>query len=156
MDYSLLLKSSRKAPSKKKIFYDDEIQKIVTTCMEGYNSTRNSANIAIIINFDLGLRVSELSALKWSDIDWKNQTIFIQRQESERKVEDYVKSDSASGYRELPLSSQVISLLKQLRQDFGPVSEYVFSDAQGRRKTSSALQKRFIEYSGLISCTCPA
>ena len=64
MDYSLLLKSSRKAPSKKKIFYDDEIQKIVRTCMEGYNSTRNSANIAIIINFDLGLRVSELSALK--------------------------------------------------------------------------------------------
>ena len=59
-------------------------------------------------------------------------------------MEDYVKSDSASGYRELPLSSQVIRLLKQLRQDFGLVSEYVFSDAQGRRKTSSALQKRFI------------
>ena len=144
MDYSLLLKSSRKAPSKKKIFYDDEIKKIVTTCMEGYNSTHNSANIAIIINFDLGLRVSELSALKWSDIDWKNQTVFIQRQESERKVEDYVKSDSSSGYRELPLNSQVLGLLERLRQDFGNVSEFIFTDEDGNRKSSSALQKRLI------------
>ena len=144
MDYKPLLKSKRRAPSREKIFYDDEVSDIIKNCLESYDSTRNSANIAIVINFDLGLRVGELSALKWTDIDWKNQTIFIQRQESERKVEGYVKSDSASGYRELPLSSQVINLLKRLRQDFGLVSEYIFSDVQGHRKTSAAIQKRFI------------
>ena len=106
MDYKQFLKSKRRAPSGKKIFYDDEIRQIVNNCLESYAINRNSANIAVIVNFDLGLRVSELSALKWSDIDWKNNTVFIQRQESMRVVEDYVKSDSAGGYRELPLSSQ--------------------------------------------------
>ena len=112
--------------------------------MESYAINHNSANIAVIVNFDLGLRVSELSALKWSDIDWKNNTVFIQRQESMRVVEDYVKSDSAGGYRELPLSSQAASLLKKLQKDFGPVSEYIFCDADGRRKTSASIQKRLI------------
>lgn len=42
------------------------------------------------------------------------------------------------------MGSQVINLLKRLWQDFGLVSEYIFSDAQGRRKTSAAIQKRFI------------
>ena len=144
MDYKVLLKSKRRAPSKEKIFYDDEIAAIIHSCMDAYEQTGNSTNIAIMVNFDLGLRVGELSALKWSDIDWKNQTIFIQRQESERKVEEYVKSDSSSGYRELPLNSQIIELLTRLRQDFGLKSEFVFCDAQGRRKTSSSIQKRLI------------
>ena len=144
MDYKQFLKSKRRAPSGKKIFYDDEIRQIVNNCLESYAINRNSANIAVIVNFDLGLRVSELSALKWSDIDWKNNTVFIQRQESMRVVEDYVKSDSAGGYRELPLSSQAASLLKKLQKDFGPVSEYIFCDADGRRKTSASIQKRLI------------
>ena len=144
MDYKVLLKSRRRAPSKEKIFYEDEIRQIISVCSKAYASTQNSANIAIIINFDLGLRVSELSALKWSDIDWKNQSVFIQRQESEGQVEDYVKSDSACGYRELPLNQSVLQLLRQLRQDFGLVSEYVFCDKDGRRKTSRSIQHRFI------------
>ena len=144
MDYKVLLKSKRRAPSKEKIFYDDEIRMIIAECLENYKQTKNSSSIAVIINFDLGLRVSELSALKWSDVDWKKKTIFIQRQESEGKVEEYVKSDSAAGYRELPLNSQVLDLLYRLRKDFGQDSEYVFCNASGDRKTSSSIQKRLI------------
>lgn len=144
MDYKQFLKSKRRAPSRKKIFYNDEIQQIIRSCLDLYRINQNSANIAVIVNFDLGLRVSELSALKWSDIDWKNNTIFIQRQESQKVVEDYVKSDSAGGYRELPLSNQAAGLLRKLYKDFGLASEFVFCDAQGRRKTSSSIQKRLI------------
>ena len=61
-----------------------------------------------------------------------------------RVVEDYVKSDSAGGYRELPLSSQAASLLKKLQKDFGTASEFIFCDADGRRKTSASIQKRLI------------
>ncbi len=50
----------------------------------------------------MGLRIGELCALKWSDINWQNETIFIQRMEdSTGKVVEYVKSDSEAGYREL-------------------------------------------------------
>ena len=144
MDYKLLFKSARRKPSKDSIFYDDEIEHIVSVCQASYDDTHNSANLAIIINFDLGLRVSELSALKWSDIDWKKQTVNIQRQESEGRVEEYVKSDSASGYRELPLNEYNLELLRRIRQDFGFISEYVFCDKKGSRKTSKAIQKRLI------------
>lgn len=144
MDYRLLFKSPRRRPSQEKIFYEDEIRHIISVCLASYEETRNSANYAVIINFDLGLRVSELSALKWSDIDWRKKTVFIQRQESQREVEDYVKSDSACGYRELPLNDHNMKLLQRLRQDFGLVSEYIFSDDDGCRKTSKAIQKRLI------------
>lgn len=55
-----------------------------------------------------------------------------------------MKSDSSSGYRELPLNSQVLGLLKRLKQYFGDVSGFIFTDEDGNRKSSSALQKRLI------------
>lgn len=142
MDFRRLYKSSRRAPSKDKIFYDDEVERIIEQCMTDFVRNGNSANIAIIINFDLGLRVGELAALKWEDIDQKAGTICIRRQESEGKVEEYVKSDSAAGYRELPLNDHVMGLLRRIRD--GRLSGYIFVDDSGRRKTASALQKRLI------------
>lgn len=60
------------------------------------------SNLCLKGNFELGLRIGELCALKWSDINWQNETIFIQRMEdSTGKVVEYVKSDSEAGYREL-------------------------------------------------------
>ena len=142
MDFRRLYKSSRRAPSKDKIFYDDEVERIIEQCMTDFVRNGNSANIAIIINFDLGLRVGELAALTWEDIDQKAGTICIRRQESEGKVEEYVKSDSAAGYRELPLNDHVMTLLRRIRG--GRLSGFIFTDDRGRRKTASALQKRLI------------
>lgn len=142
MDLKRLYKSPRRAPSKDKIFYDDEVERIIEQCMTDFVRNGNSANIAIIINFDLGLRVGELAALKWEDLDTKAGTICIRRQESEGKVEEYVKSDSAAGYRELPLNDNVLGLLRRIRG--GRLSGYIFVDDSGRRKTASALQKRLI------------
>lgn len=144
MDYQMLLKAERKAPSNQKLFYEDEIKAIVKKCMSDYEVGHNSSNIAVIFNFDMGLRVGELAALKWSDVDWKRKVINIQRQESEGKTEEYVKSDSSAGYRELPLNDRLIRLLKRLQRDSGNLSGYIFTDAQGQRKTVSAIQKRLI------------
>lgn len=144
MDYKLLFKSSRRAPSKDKIFYEDEIQKIIQDCMEDYEETGNAADIAIVINFDLGLRVGELCALKWEDIDLKGRTICIRRQESEGKAEEYVKSDSEAGYRELPLNDNVLDLLHRLRRDLGTLGGFIFTDSKGNRKTAATLSDRMV------------
>ena len=53
------------------IFYIDEIQLIIEECKRGYQDNSNPANLAILINFELGLRVGELVALKYSDFDFK-------------------------------------------------------------------------------------
>ena len=144
MTYKRLLKSERKAPSNQKLFYDDEVAALVRKLSEDYEKNRNTANMALILNFDLGLRVGELAALKWEDVDWKRKSISIRRQESEGKVEDFVKSDSAAGYRELPLSDRHITLLKRVQFDTGCLSGFIFTDEQGQRKTAAALKKRLI------------
>ena len=144
MDYRLLFKASRRAPSKDKIFYEDEVQMIIHNCMEDYEKTRNSADIALVINFDLGLRVGELSALKWEDVDLKGKVLIIRRQESEKKVEDYVKSDSEAGYRELPLNDNILKLLQRVRKDFGAIGGYIFTDRSGKRKTSASIANRLV------------
>lgn len=142
LEYTHLFKSSRIKASSKMIFYPDEIEQLVEELDYGYENNGNIANLGLKMNFDLGLRVGELAALKWIDIDWKNETVFIQRQEdSSGKVEEYVKSDSSAGYRELDLTDGVITILKRIRQR--PIlSEYIFTNFDGSRANKMQFEHR--------------
>ena len=60
------------------------------------------------------------------------------------KVEEYVKSDSAAGYRELPLNDHLLSLLRDIQTESSSLSGYIFSDADGKRKSAAAIQNRLI------------
>lgn len=134
LEYSHLFKSQRIKPSAKMVFYPDEIEELCIEFQRGYDYNRNIANLGLILNFELGLRVGELCAMKWSDINWKNETVFIQRMEdSSGKVVDYVKSDSSAGYRELDLSDEALEILRRIRRDCKVLSEFVFTKVDGTR-----------------------
>lgn len=134
LEYSHLFKSQRIKQSAKMIFYPDEIQELLSEFQRGYAYNDNIANLGLSGNFELGLRIGELCALKWSDIDWVNETIFIQRMEdSSGKVVEYVKSDSSAGYRELDLSDEVIDIFKRIKRDCKMLSEFIFTKADGSR-----------------------
>jgi integrase len=66
-----------------------------------------------------GLRVSELVALRWSDIDWTGANIVIMRK----------KQRTASGTRAKPhpLDKGEIQSLRRLHKDYGADSDYVFA-----------------------------
>ena len=111
LEYTHLFKSARRKPSADMIFYPDEIEDLIEEFDRGYELNGNVANLGLKGNFELGLRIGELCALKWSDVNWQNETIFIQRMEdSSGKVVDYVKSDAETGYRELNLSDELIEI----------------------------------------------
>lgn len=134
MEYTHLFKSERIKPSAEMVFYPDEIKELCHEFERGYSLNGNIANLGLMANFELGLRVGELAALKWTDINFINETIFIQRMEdSVGKVVEYVKSDSEAGYRELDLSDEVIDLLKRVKRESQVLSEYVFSCSDGSR-----------------------
>lgn len=136
LEYHHLFRSPRRRPSAEMVFYPDEIEELRQEFERGYQKNGNIANLGLMVNFDLGLRVGELSALKWSDIDWKNETIFIQRQEvANGNVVEQVKSDSAAGYRELDLSDEAIWIFKRIRRDAKILSEYIFCNPDGSRAT---------------------
>lgn len=134
LEYTHLFKSARRKPSADMIFYPDEIEELIEEFDRGYELNGNIANLGLKGNFELGLRIGELCALKWSDINWQNETVFIQRMEdSSGKVVNYVKSDAETGYRELNLSDELIDIFKKIRRSSDILSEYVFIKEDGSR-----------------------
>jgi integrase len=92
----------------------DEFQRLAAQLHEPF---RTMARVAVC----LGLRVSELLALRWSDVDWLNQTIKIERRIVAQKV-DEVKT--AGSRRTMPLDTELLQVLKRCKQTTSFSAEY--------------------------------
>lgn len=106
---------------------------------------KNTTPYAILLSFQLGLRVGELVSLKWSDI--KNNIIHIQRQEviynkyddnlnkianSVHEIVDYTKS--TAGNRFLPLTPEAVLILDSVKfwnKSHNIHSDFIFVDEDG-------------------------
>jgi integrase len=88
-----------------------------------------------------GLRMGELLALRWRDIDFAGHALTISRAMS-AGVESSTKSGKV---RRVPLPDQAAGALDRLsrRQDFTGADELVFCNVLGRSLDGSALRRRF-------------
>lgn len=68
-----------------------------------------------------GMRNGELYALEWGDINWENKTLTVSKSYNKRSRE--TKCTKAGYWRIVPLSTELITLLKELK-----------TEAAGRRK----------------------
>lgn len=100
----------------------------------------------ILISLYTGLRLGELVALKWQNVDLKNKLIYIEKAVSiilqNHKIltiEDTPKT--ASSLRVIPISKQLIEILKELKQN--TLCEYVICNHNGKRTNPRAYQKSF-------------
>jgi integrase len=96
-------------------------------------------SLAVQLDFCLVSRIGEIKALKWSDIDYKNGTIRLQRQflssqevnddltfkETQHYSVDYVKGNTSQGFRDLPLIPRALEILDRIKS-INPNSEYLF------------------------------
>ncbi len=74
--------------------------------------------IYIRILLELGLRCSELCGLRWSDFDFDNKTVHIQRACTELKGQPYIgKTKNRSSNRVLPVSTELINQLKKAKPE---------------------------------------
>ena len=88
-----------------------------------------------------GLRLGELLALRWRDIDFPKSTITVRR-----AVSAGVESSTKSGrIRRVPLPDQLVTALDGLsrREDFTSDGDLVFCNAFGRTLDGSALRRRY-------------
>ena len=79
-----------------------------------------------------GLRRGELLGLKWSDIDYENQTIFIRRQIC--RIDGIVTEGplkTKNSYRKIIVPSDVLEVLKNKQIRENNASEYIFSSSTG-------------------------
>lgn len=88
-----------------------------------------------------GLRLGELLALRWRDVDWAGSALTVSRSWS-AGVEGATKSGHV---RRVPLADQAAAALDRLsqRDDFVAPDEYVFCNALGRPLDGSALRRRY-------------
>lgn len=88
-----------------------------------------------------GLRLGELLALRWGDIDFSRSTITVRR-----AISGGVESSTKSGrIRRVPLPDQLAVALDRLsrRGDYTSDGDLVFCNALGRTLDGSALRRRY-------------
>ena len=107
------VKSDMGKPSTKKEALTIDVQKKFLEAVVGY-SYENQYRFVL----QTGLRTGELIGLKWSDIDFENRTMKIERSMEYRyKVGEWRigPPKSKSGYRTIPLTDEAIRILENQR-----------------------------------------
>ncbi|MDD7219570.1 MAG: tyrosine-type recombinase/integrase, partial [Clostridia bacterium] len=84
-----------------------------------------------------GMRVGELSGLKWEDINFLDDTITVCRSEkySRLKKEYYISTTKNDKVRILPLTKEMKDVLRRVKKkemEGGYLCEFVFSNEKGR------------------------
>ncbi|MEI5995343.1 tyrosine-type recombinase/integrase [Candidatus Enterococcus mansonii] len=93
---------------------------------------------AVMLSLYLGLRIGEISGLKWTDIDFKNEVVYIRRTVSrvktsfktENKTNIIISSPKTEqSYRVVPLSQKMVYYLLEKKKQ--SQSEYVIACKNG-------------------------
>ena len=107
--------------------------------LEHFEDSRDSE--AVRVAAYAGLRLGELLALRWRDVDWTGSALTISR-----SLSSGVEGTTKTGHvRRVPMADQAAAALDRLsqRQDFVSPDDYVFCNALGRPLDGSALRRRY-------------
>ena len=112
---------------------------MVRTALEDFEDNRDAE--AVRVAAYVGVRLGELLALRWRDVDWGGSALTISRSLS-GGVEGTTKTDQV---RRVPLADQAAAALDRLsrRADFLGPDDHVFCNALGRALDGSALRRRY-------------
>lgn len=148
----------KKPASQTQVYLTNEAPMLIDEMIRRYkNNPKNTAPIAVILCFEIGVRIGELVCLRESDID--GDYIRIQRQE----VRDFIKTDdftmkfngfrvveytkSSDEYRDVYLTEnakQIIDFVKSVNKKYGMKDEdYLFLE-NGKRISHYAVQSRIL------------
>jgi integrase len=141
------------APQALAFYSPDEVEAIARSLENGYHRPAVEARgelerfedyrdaEAVRIAAYCGLRLGELLALRWRDVDWSGAALTISRSLS-AGIEGTTKSGQV---RRVPLADQPAAALDRLsrRDDFVSADDYVFCNALGRPLDDSALRRRY-------------
>lgn len=126
--------------AKDEIFTDEELKML----KEYLSDHPTLQNYGLLLLFLSGLRVGELSALKWTDVDSTGRILIIRRTEvqfngenghREVSVQDMTKT--AAGYRKVFLPEEAIPILDRLRL-LSSSDEFIFTRSSGERIRSKS------------------
>lgn len=106
-----LVQVPRTGPQQPTVFTPDEARRILEAAKE------ERLHAAFVIAIYLGLRIGELLALQWDDINWEEKTITIRRQfnDANGKLIRQEFPKTKSSYRTLDMPEAVVAALRKWR-----------------------------------------
>lgn len=151
-----------KARKPKRRSYDDEQTKILLESLELLSSEDTKYKVAIILTVFTGVRLGELMGLEWTDVDFKNGIISINR--SSQYLSDmgvFTKvPKTESSIREITIPEFIISLLEEYKLWYEEQKliygelwtnfDRLFVQADGKPMHPSTISKWFVKYVGQI------
>ncbi len=132
MELSKTIFRHNKKRASENVFTESEMERIVKYCLD----KPTLSNLAILFAAYTGMRVGEIVALKWEDV--QNDIIYVHRTQITYKddqgkyihaVKDEPKTEA--GNREVVIIPQLKSVLHRLRL-INPFTEYIFQNAQNK------------------------
>lgn len=115
----------------------EEIKSLLRSTEDDLN-TNFTSRYMIITAIYTGMRLSEIQALTWNDIDWFNQTISINKSWNAVSHE-FKETKNQSSVRKIKVNPELLKILKQLKNK--PRSTMVFLDQYGTIPTSGAVNR---------------
>ena len=132
-----------------KIFNKDESRDFKEYLLNMHEETGDLSFLAVYVNFYLGLRIGELTSLRWCDIS--DSYVHVEREEvRDQEKNIYVIEDHTKGYmaRDVVLVPQAKKIFDQIRGDHAE-DEYVFT-RNGKRLTSRQITYVYEKYGRAI------
>ena len=121
-----------------RVYFEDEklaLFEVIKKHLLEEDYTRKSDLYAILLGFKLGLRIGEMTAMKFSDISYRFNEISIKRMEKS-KTHTVVEHTKTYEMRKLPLSEYELNIferIKELNKSYDADEDYIFINEDGRR-----------------------
>ncbi len=158
IDGKRLFRKVKKQPDNTQVFLTDEVPLISKMAWEDFTSnprmTHKLAPLAVLFQFQTGLRVGELCACKYDDME-KSDFIHIQRmyRYETNEITDHTKTPYSD--RQVYLTERAkkyIRLAKEYQQKHGYDSDYIFSVNHEPLSPRSIeyLYKKYCNHAGII------
>lgn len=150
----------KKKTAKERTFSETELKKLKEVLNKDHQTKRDYIpSYACEFLISCGLRVGEISAIKWSAIDYEEKVIHINCSEKRLRYEDkeaelVIENTKNNKERDIPISANMNKILEEIKtihSEKGIKNEFVFADENGRYQASaiSACMRRKCKQAGI-------
>jgi integrase len=126
-----LVRQSCRRRSFPRVLMPEEFQKLLRELKEPYRTI-------VLVAGGIGLRISEILGLRWSDVDWENLTLLVQRSLVLGKV---YETKAETSRKPMPIDSQVAEALMTHRRQANYIGQddYIFAGDSGKPRLQATM-----------------
>ena len=147
-----VLREEKKKPDETQVFGSEELDRIYEQASEDFRRNRRTkhklAPLGVMFLFQTGLRLGEVSALKFDDV--KDDEIIVRRMVQWPRGDILDSTKGTYGDRPVPLTPKakaLINIARHVHEEHGdPDAEYIFVTAGEPIHVYQAIQRAFLQY----------